>query len=183
MPLDPIAEARRQWIAHGWSGAADGMAMVTSIQRVQQLVMERIDAALKPHGLTFARFEVLRLLAFTRSGALPMTKLGSLLQVHPTSVTNAVVRLEAQGYVDRTRSEDDRRVVLASITPTGRAAVEEATSALNDVFERPGLPGDDVRHLTAALTDLRRGLGDQLGDQPSDHPSDQMDDQVDETRE
>ena len=63
--------------------------------------MARIDAVLRPHDLTFARFEVLRLLAFTRSGGLPMGRLGALLQVHPASVTSAVRRLEAQGFVEQ----------------------------------------------------------------------------------
>ncbi|MFI2707882.1 MarR family transcriptional regulator, partial [Nocardioides sp. CER28] len=107
--LDPIREARRQWVAHGWDDAAPGMAMVTSIVRVHQLLMERIDAALRPHDLTFARYEILRLLAFTKFGALPMTRLGSLLQVHPTSVTSAVDRLEKQGFVRRSRGETDKR--------------------------------------------------------------------------
>ena len=73
---DPIFEARRQWVAHGWGDAADGMAMVTSIMRAQQILMERIDAELRPLGLTFARFEVLRLLAFARSNRMRMTRLG-----------------------------------------------------------------------------------------------------------
>ena len=92
MTPDPIREAHRQWAAHGWGEAADGMAMVTSVVRAQQLLMERIDAALRPLDLTFARYEVLQLLAFSRSGSMPMTRLGSLLQVHPTSVTSAVGR-------------------------------------------------------------------------------------------
>ena len=85
--------------------------------------MERIDAVLRPLELTFARYEVLRLLSFSSAGAMPMTRLGSLLQVHPTSVTSAVDRLERQGFVERQRQDDDRRVVLASITdgrPGGR---------------------------------------------------------------
>ncbi|WP_026926976.1 MarR family winged helix-turn-helix transcriptional regulator [Granulicoccus phenolivorans] len=160
MTRDPIQEAHRQWVAHGWTDAADGMAMVTSVVRAQQLLMERIDAVLRPRGLTFARYEVLRLLSFTRAGALPMSRLGSLLQVHPTSVTSAVTRLVTQGYVERVRG-DDRRVVLAVLTDPGRRAVEEATRALNaDVFESPGLPGPAVRDLTERLTDLRTGLGD-----------------------
>ncbi|EGD43942.1 B12 binding domain/ArgK/methylmalonyl-CoA mutase family protein [Nocardioidaceae bacterium Broad-1] len=83
---DPIREAHRQWVSHDWADAADGMAMVTSVARVQQLLMERIDTVLRPLDLTFARYEVLRLLSFSRSGPMPMTRLGSLLQVHPTSV-------------------------------------------------------------------------------------------------
>ena len=90
---DPIREAHSQWVRHGWSDAADGMAMVTSVARVQQLLTERIDAVLRPLDLSFARYEVLRLLSFVQSGSMPMTRLGSLLQVHPTSVTSAVERL------------------------------------------------------------------------------------------
>jgi DNA-binding MarR family transcriptional regulator len=158
---DPISEAHEQWRRHGWEAAADGMAMVTSLVRTHQLLMERIDAQLRPFDLTFARFEVLRLLSFVRSGSMPMTRLGTLLQVHPTSVTSAVDRLVRQGYVERLRREDDRRVVLASLTDRGRDVVEDATAALNsEVFERPGLAADQVLELTGLLRDLRVDAGD-----------------------
>ena len=161
--LDPIREAHRQWQAHGWDGAADGMAMVTSVVRVHQLLMERIDAVLRPHALTFARYEVLRLLSFTRAGALPMTRLGSLLQVHPTSVTSAVDRLEAQGFVRRERGESDRRVVRAAITDAGRRVVDDATDGLNrHVFEQPGIAADQLAALRGSLDALRAALGDRV---------------------
>lgn len=161
MTTDPIREAHRQWAAHGWADAADGMAMVTSVVRVHQLLVERIERVLRPHGLTFARYEVLRLLAFTHAGALPMTKLGSLLQVHPTSVTSAVDRLEKQGFVRRERGETDRRVVLAAITEAGREVVEAATAGLNEeVFAKPGASPADVLALTELLGSVRAALGD-----------------------
>jgi DNA-binding MarR family transcriptional regulator len=158
---DPIREAHRQWIAHGWAEAADGMAMVTSLIRVQQLLLERIDAVLRPLELTFARYEVLMLLSFARTGSLPMARVGSLLQVHPTSATSAVARLEAQGWVERSRSAADGRVVLATVTQAGRAVADRATVGLNrEVFSRPGLPLEDVTRLTALLEDHRRAAGD-----------------------
>jgi len=158
---DPIAEAHQQWVRHGWEEAADGMAMVTSLVRAQQLLMERIDGILRPLGLTFARYEVLRLLSFSRSGSMPMTRLGSLLQVHPTSVTSAVDRLQAQGYVERLRREQDRRVILASITSAGRDVVERATEGLNrEVFAAPGLASDQVATLTELLGAIRAHAGD-----------------------
>ena len=137
---DPIREAHRQWVAHGWADAADTMALVTSVTRAQQLLAERVERALKPHGLTFARFEVLRLLSFTRDRALPMTRLGSLLQVHPASVTSAVDRLETQGFVRRQRRSEDRRVVHAELTEAGAAtgvADEEPqdAAAVNEAWE------------------------------------------------
>jgi len=159
---DPIREAHRQWVAHGWADAADGMAMVTSLVRALQLVTERIDAVLRPLDLTFARYEVLQLLSFSSSGRMPMTRLGSLLQVHPASVTSAVDRLERQGFVRREPGPADRRVKLAVLTDDGRAAADRATRGLNALFEDPGLPPAEVAQLTGLLRRLRAGAGDEV---------------------
>ena len=122
--FDPILEARRQWAEHGWEDAADGMAAITSIFRAQQIFLGGIDGQLRPLGLTFARYEVLMLLLFSRQGSLPLNKVGARLQVHPTSVTNAVDRLEAQGLIRRVPHPTDRRTTLAKIQPEGRALAE-----------------------------------------------------------
>lgn len=165
--LDPLAEAHRQWVAHGWGHAADGMAAVTSVMRVQQLLLGRIDAALRPLGLTFARYEVLMLLDFSRRGALPLSRVGARLQVHPTSVTNAVDRLEAEGLLERLPHPSDRRTTLAAITPSGRALAVRATDAVNEVFADPLLGGPEIRQLVALLTEVRRRAGDVVGDVPA----------------
>ena len=158
---DPIELARRHWVDAGWSDAADGMVFVTSLVRVQQLVLGRIEELLRPHGLTFARFEVLRLLAFSRQGVLPVGKVGERLQVHPASVTNAVQRLEDAGLVARSANPADGRSVLAGITGAGRRLVEECTELLNrEVFAPLPLDPDDRDAATAALSALRRALGD-----------------------
>jgi DNA-binding MarR family transcriptional regulator len=107
------------------------MAAVTSVMRVQQMLLGEIDRALKPYGLTFASYEALRLLAFTRDGELPMGKIGERLMVHPASVTNTVDKLERAGMVRRRTASEDRRRVLASITADGRELVEKATGTLN----------------------------------------------------
>ena len=70
LSFDPIAEARRQWEAHGWPDQAPAMALVTSIMRLQQVFLTRADAILRSYDLTFARYEVLMLLSFARQGAL-----------------------------------------------------------------------------------------------------------------
>lgn len=160
-PRDPIAEAARQWISRGWAPAAEGMSLVTSIVRVQQLLSTRIDRVLAPFGLTFARFEILRLLAFTQAGQLPIGKMSERLQVHGTSVTSAVARLEAQGFVERRSSPADGRVVLVALTDAGRTAVEAATPRLNEeVFEALGLAEREVSSLARGLRSLRTAAGD-----------------------
>ena len=108
------------------------MHAVTSLMRVQQLVIGRLDAILKPHGLSFARYEALVLLTFSSRGSLPLGKMGERLQVHPTSVTSIVRRLEAAGLVERKAHPEDGRAVLAEITDRGRALVEVATADLVD---------------------------------------------------
>ena len=161
LPFDPIVEAHRQWVDHGWADAADGMAAVTSVMRAQQVMLARVDEVLRPYGLTFARYEVLMLLLFSRAGALPLSKIGSRLQVHPASVTNVVDRLEAQGLVRRTPHPSDRRATLAAVTDEGRALALEATGSLNaKVFADPGLDQDRVGDLVTVLTELRRRAGD-----------------------
>ena len=109
--FDPIARAREQWVEQGWGPAADGMAAITSLMRAHQIVLARVEATLKPLGVTFARYEVLMLLWFSRRGSLPMKVIGSRLQVHPTSVTNAVDRLEDAGLVTRSTHPEDRRAM------------------------------------------------------------------------
>jgi DNA-binding MarR family transcriptional regulator len=159
--FDPIAEARRQWEAHGWEEAAPGMAAVTSIFRAQQIYLARIDAVLRPLGLTFARYEVLMLLLFSRAGSLPLNKVGARLQVHPTSVTNAVDRLLAQGFLLRIPHPTDKRTTLAEITEKGRAVAVEATNAVNrEVFTSPGLSQSHLDELVELLRRLRAATGD-----------------------
>jgi DNA-binding MarR family transcriptional regulator len=159
--VDPVAEAQRQWSNHGWSDAAQSMAVVTSIMRVQQLYMGTVDAVLRPHDLTFARFEVLRLLAFTREGSLPLGKIGSRLQVHPASVTSAIDRLERQGFVERVPHPTDGRAVLAEITPAGRRVVERATVDLNEkAFSQLHVADEDAAELVRILRTIRHRAGD-----------------------
>lgn len=161
LPFDPIAAARDHWLEHGWQDAADGMAALTSIMRVQQIFLARVEAVLRPLGLTFARYELLVLLSFTRQGALPLGKIGGRLQVHAASVTNAVNRLEAQGLVRREAHADDGRITLARLTAKGRRLTERATGLLNDeVFADLGVPARQVAELFDLLAGIRRAEGD-----------------------
>ncbi|UZJ25530.1 MarR family transcriptional regulator [Rhodococcus antarcticus] len=161
LPLDPIAEARRQWTERGWGEVADGMAAVTSLMRAQQIVLARVEAVLRPRRLTFARYELLMLLTFSRHGAMSMKRASSRLQVHPTSVTNAVDRLEAAGLVVRRAHPRDGRATLVELTPAGRTAAEDATTELNaTVFAAPGLDPGRLGQLVEVLTELRRDAGD-----------------------
>lgn len=159
LPFDPIDEARRRWDERWPAGSA--MAAATSIMRAQQIVLARVDEALKPIGLTFARYEALVLLTFSRRGSLPLGKMGERLMIHPTSVTNIVDRLERQGLVRRVQHPTDRRTTLCEITEQGRAMVDRSTDAVTAVeLGVSGMSERDLGQLTALLTKLRRTSGD-----------------------
>lgn len=161
LPFDPIDAARKTWVDRGWEQAAGGMAVVTSLMRAHQIVLARVEEVLRPLELTFSRYELLMLLEFSRTGSLPLSKVGTRLQVHPASVTNAVDRLEQQGLVRRVPHPTDRRATLAELTPAGRKLAVEATRALNDkVFTAPGLPAAKGDQLVRLLRDLRHDAGD-----------------------
>jgi DNA-binding MarR family transcriptional regulator len=159
--IDPIAEARRHWTERWGEEPARPMAAVTSIMRAQQVLMARLNDLLRPLGLTFPRYEALMLLSFTRTGALPLGKIGERLQVHRTSVTNIVDKLEADGLVRRVPHEADRRATLAEITDAGRETAAQATAALNDAaFGIDALGNDEQEAVTALLRALRLDAGD-----------------------
>ena len=158
---DPISLARENWDTHWGPEPVSAMAAVTSIFRVEQIVLGRLNALLAPSGLTFARYEALMLLHFTRTGALPLGKMGARLQVHPTSVTNLVDKLEAAGLVRRARHDSDRRTTLAEITPHGRAVAIAATERLNEArFGLDTLADDDLETISSVLEEVRRQAGD-----------------------
>jgi DNA-binding MarR family transcriptional regulator len=157
--FDPIAEARRHW-DETWPGGAV-MAAATSIMRAQQIVLARVDEVLRPFDLTFARYEALVLLTFSSRGSLPLGKMGERLMIHPTSVTNIVDRLEAQGLVRRVQHPTDRRTTLCEITAAGRKRVARATEAVTGAdFGIAGLSTGDVEQLIDLLAAFRHASGD-----------------------
>ncbi|MGV9712150.1 MarR family winged helix-turn-helix transcriptional regulator [Gordonia sp. NPDC003424] len=161
MPFDPIEQARENWIDAGWGDVADGMVAVTSVMRAHQILLARVESALRPYDLTFSRFELLRLLAFSRQGALPITKASDRLQVHVTSVTHAIRRLEEADLVRRVPHPTDGRTTLVQITALGQSTVEDATTTLNRaVFSDVGMSEDEMVSLVKAIESLRRNSGD-----------------------
>jgi DNA-binding MarR family transcriptional regulator len=159
LPFDPIERAGELWERH--FGTAAAMRVATSIMRAQQLLLARFDTILKPHHLTFARYECLVLLHFSRAGELPLSVIGRRLMVHPTSVTNSIDRLERQGLVERRPNPRDGRGVLARVTDDGRAVVVRATGDLmRDGFGLSAYDRDQLDALFASLRDLRLAAGD-----------------------
>src|SRR4051812_49383554 len=164
LPFDPVERAGESWAKHypqAGEGVYTAMRAVTSIMRAQQILIAGLDAALRPFNLTFSRYEALVLLTFSSSGALPLSKIGERLQVHATSVTNVIDRLEAAGLVRREPNPRDGRGTLAVITDQGRVVVDQATRELHrNEFGLLALSQEELQRLFTILRRLRTEAGD-----------------------
>lgn len=159
LPFDPIERASELWNKH--IGEARSMRLATSIMRVQQLISAELDAALKPFGITFARYEVLQLISFSATGRLPLSKIGERLMVHPTSVTNAMDRLETQGLVRRVADKSDRRRTFAELTDEGKSILADSTEAIMAIdFAIVGLDDAQQDQAFELLREVRSAAGD-----------------------
>jgi DNA-binding MarR family transcriptional regulator len=158
-PFDLIAKAAETWRER--IGPSEAMEAVTNVMRVQQILQSAVDESLRPHGLTFARYEALVLLSFSSRDSLPMRLMGERLQLHPTSITNIVDRLEADGLAQRLPHPSDRRTTLVALTSMGRKRLQEATeSVLKTDFGFVGLEPGELLELSRLLTKLRKAAGD-----------------------
>lgn len=160
--LDLIAETRRNWTERGLR-EADAMVTATSLARSHQIVLGRVNQALSEHNLTFSRYEALALLSFARKESMGMARMGERLQVHPTSVTSTIDRLERDGLVTRSPNPDDRRATLATLTSTGREVLDKATASLEAIRWGMGEIGDNhLQTIAADLIHIRESAGDTI---------------------
>ncbi|SFD49682.1 DNA-binding transcriptional regulator, MarR family [Streptomyces aidingensis] len=159
LSFDPISRAGELW--KGRWGRSPSMEAITSIMRAHQILLAEVDAVVRPYGLTFARYEALVLLTFSKKGELPMSKIGERLMVHPTSVTNTVDRLARAGLVTRRPNPNDGRGTLAVITDRGREICDAATRDLMAMdFGLGAYDEEECEEIFALLRPLRLAAGD-----------------------
>lgn len=159
LPFDPIERGAELWAER--YAEVPRMRAITSLMRAQQLVITELDELLRPFGLTFARYEVLVLLSFSRTGSVPLGKIGERLQVHATSVTPLVRRLATAGLVERKRHPEDGRAVLASLTDKGRQVLAEATAAVTGAqFALGAISEEQCDELSGILRHVRLAARD-----------------------
>ena len=163
LPFDPIARASQLWRDRwGEESHASSMATATSIMRVQQLLLAQFDAIAGRQGLTFARYEALVLLTFSRDGRLSMSRIGERLMVHPTSATNIVQRLVTarKGEIDKPFWVTNGGA-FAVIADAGRAAMGAVTRDLEAAdFGLSMLDAEQHDVLFGLLREVRVGAGD-----------------------
>ena len=120
-------------------------------------ISSEMAAALAPHGVTQAQYNVLRILRGRHPACYACSEIGERLLDRTPDVTRLLVRLEARGLVKRERAEHDRRVVEVEITPEGLDVLGRLDEPVQQAIERIGshLPEADLDRLSALLEALR----------------------------
>jgi MarR family transcriptional regulator, organic hydroperoxide resistance regulator len=142
--------------------AALGLAFRRLFRAVSR--MRGRDTHLAGGELSHAQFELL--IELDERGELSVGELALAARVSPASVTQMLDGLLESGYVERARSDSDRRVVLASLTPLGGARVEAKRAAWKERWERV-LADVSPREMRAATKVLER-LGEMFDQAPED---------------
>lgn len=104
------------------------------------------------HDTTLPRFDVLAALYRKRDGV-TMSELSRMLLVSNGNATAVVDRLEKDGQVARTQSDQDRRTVFVALTPEGLAQFEGLAADHERAVDRlfGGLSEADLDALTEIL--------------------------------
>jgi DNA-binding MarR family transcriptional regulator len=124
-----------------------------TLQRLASELGHEVSELLKPHGLSAAQYNVLRILRGTEDDGLACGEIANRLVAKDPDITRLLDRLEDTGLVTRSRSKSDRRVVTAKISSAGGellATLDEPMAALHK--EQLGhLSRDRIRQLLDLL--------------------------------
>jgi DNA-binding MarR family transcriptional regulator len=113
-------------------------------------------------GLSDAQYSLL--FGLREHDQLPSRELACLADLSPATATEMLDGLAAAGLVTRVRSDEDRRVVLTSLTERGHALLEERHAQFAPRWDAAlaGFSDDELRTATRVL-DRLHGLFDELG--------------------
>lgn len=116
-----------------------------------------ISAALAPHGVTQAQYNVLRILRGRHPERYTCSDIADRLLDRTPDVTRLLVRLEKRGLIVRERASYDRRVVEVAITPAGLDVLADLDRPVADVIDRltRHLSGEELVLLSGLLEKMR----------------------------
>ena len=118
----------------------------------------------RPGELTDAQYGLL--FCLRDQAQMSVRELAEAAELSPASVTEMLEGLTAAGLVERERSDRDRRVVLTSLTESGRGLVEERRARFEPRF-RAAMESfsEDELVVAAAVLDRLRDLFEQIADE------------------
>ncbi len=107
-------------------------------------------------GITYPQY--VTLIALSEQDNQTVSELGARLFLESSTLTPLLKRLEAMGYVTRTRDAEDERQVRIGLTKAGRKVFEQAFCTRGPLIEATGLDSEAFVRLQRDLVTLRNNL-------------------------
>ncbi|MDX1631225.1 MAG: MarR family transcriptional regulator [Thermoanaerobaculia bacterium] len=128
-----------------------------NLQRSAALLEQQLARFFKSWKLTPTQYNVLRILRGAHPEALPCREVGDRMVTPVPDVTRLLSRLEEKEMVRRSRGTTDRRVVLVTVTDSGRELLDEIEGPLRERMKEllGHMEADDLRELSRLLERLR----------------------------
>lgn len=111
--------------------------------------LEKID-------LTYTQY--IAMMVLWEKKQISVKELGKCLFLDSGTLTPLLKKLEQKGYVTRTRSEEDERVLIAAITPKGEDLKDEAVLIPQKMMACAALPQEKAAQLYTLLYELLNTL-------------------------
>lgn len=102
--------------------------------RTADEVRRRVEMTLRPHGISEAQYNVLRILRGAGLDGLPCGEIGDRMVTHDPDVTRLLDKLESNDLIVRQRGSEDRRVVVTRITEKGLELLKSLDAPLEGVL-------------------------------------------------
>ena len=107
---------------------------------------------LKPLGLTYTQYIVF--LALWEKDGIPVGELCETLMLDNGTISPLLKKMQQAGYIERTRSERDDRVVVITLTEAGKALKMQAKDVPQKVASCLALPPEKAQTLYTLLYEL-----------------------------
>lgn len=124
---------------------------LTILLRASSSVTNMLKRDMQSYGLNPTEFTVMEVLY--NKGAQPIQVIGNKVLLASSSITYVIDQLEKKTYVERKVNENDRRITLVSLTPSGQKFMEEIfpqhSKIIQDLFGE--LPQEDIENLSESL--------------------------------
>ena len=131
-----------------------------NLSRTTSALGHTLEHQLRARGLSATQYNVLRILRGAGADGLCQWEIGARLVAQVPDVPRILERMVKAGWVQRVRGTEDRRVVLASLTDTGRALVGELDQPLVAMMLAmfPAMAEEEIVLLNELLVKARAGV-------------------------
>jgi len=143
-----------------WLNETEAVAWRSFIESIGDL-MSAFETGLAEHGLTLGDYQVLVYLSEAADRSMRMCDLADALRLSPSGLTRRLDGLVKGGLVARQPSDEDRRVMMAVLTPSGlrrlqKAAPDHVFHIRENLFNH--LNPTQVKNMASIFESIQRGI-------------------------